>query len=260
METTYRLIDSGHERKLEQFGPYLIERPCPMALYRPKNPHWEPDASFCRQEGWRYKVKLPPFWKVIFKGIHFKVSPTEFGHMGLFPEHAMHWNLQAKKALNLFAYSGGMSLALAKTGAEVCHVDASKPMVGWARENADLNGVGTIRWIVDDALKFLKREAKRGVKYDGIVLDPPTYGRGNQGQVFKLERDLSPLLEAVAEVLSKENSWVLLTTHTPGLTNTILGRMLIDALGEGKITGNEMLLEGEVPSGYFARWNANECT
>ena len=260
METIYRLIDSGHERKLEQFGPYLIERPCPMALYKPKTSSWRPDASFCRQEGWRYQKKLPLFWEVVFKGLKFKVSLTEFGHIGLFPEHAMHWNLYAKKALNLFAYSGGMSLALAKQGAEVCHVDASKPMVAWARENAELNGIGTIRWIVDDALKFLKREAKRGAKYDGIVLDPPTYGRGNQGQVFKIERDLPLLLEVIKEVLTPEKSFVLLTTHTPGLTQTILGRMLTDALGDGIITGNEMLLEGEVPSGYFARWNANECT
>ncbi|MBP9841942.1 MAG: class I SAM-dependent methyltransferase [Simkaniaceae bacterium] len=260
METTYRLIDSGNERKLEQFGPYIIERPCPMALYRPKQSKWIADASFCRQEGWRYQRTLPPSWVVVFRGLKFKISLTDFGHVGLFPEHAMHWDLKAKKGLNLFAYSGGMSLALAQKGGEVCHVDASKPMVSWARENADLNQITTVRWIVDDALKFLKREAKRGVKYDGIVLDPPTFGRGNQGQVFKIERDLPPLLEAVNEVCAKENGWVLLTTHTPGLTNTILGRMLIDALGEGKITGNEMLLEGEVPSGYFARWNANECT
>jgi 23S rRNA (cytosine1962-C5)-methyltransferase len=260
METTYRLIDSGNERKLEQFGPYIIERPCPSALYKKALPLWTWDASFSKEEGWSYQREMPSSWAIEFHGLKLKMALTEVGHVGLFPEHAMHWDLKAKKALNLFAYSGGMSLALAKQGASVCHVDASKPIIKWAKENAELNQVTSIRWIEDDALKFLQREAKRGSKYDGIVLDPPSFGRDQQGHIFKIERDLAPMLAVIKEVLSEKESWVLLTAHTPGFTGEVLGEMLTEALGDGVITKHEMWLGGKIPSGHFARWNANECT
>lgn len=166
----------------------------------------------------------------------------------------MHWELKAKKVLNLFAYSGGLSLALAKQGALVTHVDASKPMVAYARDNAALNGIDTIRWIVDDVQKFVQREIKRGQRYDAIALDPPSFGRGTQGQVFKLEEHVPQLLGDLSQLLAESPSWVLLTTHTPGLTEGVLGRLLTDAFGVGKTPGGPMLLGGELPSGYYARW------
>ncbi|HSX12529.1 MAG TPA: class I SAM-dependent methyltransferase, partial [Rhabdochlamydiaceae bacterium] len=202
---SYSLLDSGNQQKLEKFGDFLIVRPCAQALWEPKLKEevWAgADAHFSRDGGnrWTLKRALPHSWQVELKGLLFKISPTDFGHLGIFPEHHLLWQWAAKQIrkeespqiLNLFAYSGGATLALAKAGAQVCHLDASEKMVKWARENARLNQLdeAPIRWIVDDALKFLKRELKRGKRYDGIILDPPSFGRGNKGEVFKIEHDL----------------------------------------------------------------------
>ena len=201
MNETYTLIDSGNQQKLERYGEYLIVRPCSQALWLPSLPQkeWDrADASFSREGGnaWNTKKKLPASWVVEIEGVRFKISPTDFGHLGVFPEHSQLWKgmkeaiarRKSPQILNLFAYSGGATLAAAQTGAHVCHLDASKGMVAWARENAALNNLtkAPIRWIVDDVVKFLNREVKRGTRYDGIIVDPPSFGRGSQGEVFKM--------------------------------------------------------------------------
>jgi 23S rRNA (cytosine1962-C5)-methyltransferase len=198
------------------------------------------------------------------KGVRLKIAPTDFGHLGVFPEHAALWDWMGSRiqkgdrVLNLFAYSGGATMKAASMGAEVCHLDASKGMVDWARENGKLNGLekAPIRWIVDDALKFLKREEKRGSFYEGIVLDPPTFGRGGKGEVFKIEDEIIPLLELCRNVLSKRPKFLIFSCHTPGFTPIVLEHLLFQLFGR-KVESGEMLLESpgafSIPSGAFAR-------
>jgi 23S rRNA (cytosine1962-C5)-methyltransferase len=248
---SYKLLDSGGGAKWEEFGGYRLERPCPQAVWHSKL-EWKSDGVFTRGEGWR--GKLPKEWEIELEGVKLLVRPTEFGHLGVFPEHARLWkNLEVgrgMKVLNLFAYSGGASIAAALKGAEVTHVDSAKGMVDWAAENARLNGVGTIRWVVEDAVKFLKREVKRGNRYDGVILDPPTFGRGAKGEVFKIEEELMGLVE-MAYALAKE--FVLLSCHTPGFTPIVLKQVMEQ--GWRQEVG-EMMLEAErgfsIPSGSYA--------
>jgi 23S rRNA (cytosine1962-C5)-methyltransferase len=203
---SYALLDSGNGRKLEKFGQYTLVRPSAQALWQPRLSEtvWQKaDAVFDRVEGqrWHNRSRLPESWEIEIDGIRFRLSSTDFGHLGVFPEQRASWQwirqtLQtARKAgrksvnlLNIFAYSGGSTLAAALEGAQVCHLDASAGMVQWARENTALNNLAAapIRWIVDDAHKFMKREIKRGRRYDAIVLDPPSFGRGAQGEVYKI--------------------------------------------------------------------------
>ena len=213
------------------------------------------------------------------EGVRFYLSGTDFGHLGLFPEQrdGWRWLRQTLSAagvggsrkvsvLNLFAYSGGSTLVAAQAGAEVCHLDASAGMVQWARDNAALNGLqaAPIRWIVDDAHKFLTREIKRGKRYDAVILDPPSFGRGAKGEVYKIERDLPQTLDLCRSLLSDAPVLILLSAHTPGLTPTVLGHLLQDALvgRSGCLETGEMLLTGAapdarpVPNGCFARWAA----
>jgi 23S rRNA (cytosine1962-C5)-methyltransferase len=267
---TYQLIDSGEEMKLEQFGQYKLIRPCPQALWKKSHLQlWqEADAEFSREksERWSFARKIPKEWPLAFGGIQCKISPTEFGHLGVFPEHAALWEelrpLVRKgnpNILNLFAYSGCATIALAQEGARVCHLDASKGMVDWARENCALNRLekAPIRWIVDDAIKFLKREVRRETRYDGILLDPPTFGRGSQGEVFKIERDIIPLLDLCRSVLSKEPMFVYFSCHTPGMTPTGIRHLAYQMFRGAKIETGEMLLESPgalpIPSGVFAK-------
>ena len=279
---TYALLDSGIGRKLERFGRYVLVRPCAQALWQPQLPpeEWESaDAMFDREEGhrWQNRDKLPEQWNIEVEGVRFRLSGTDFGHLGIFPEQRDGWHwlrktlraAAAKRAgaklrvLNLFAYSGGSTLAAAHEGAEVCHLDASEGMVKWARENAALNNLqaAPIRWIVDDAHKFLTREIKRGRRYDAIILDPPSFGRGAQGEVYKIERDLPQTLDLCRSLLSDTPLLMLLSAHTPGITPTVLQHMLQDALGKktGRLHSGEMLLTGAentrpVPNGCYVRW------
>ena len=210
----YQLLDSGNGRKWERFGDFILNRPCSQAIWRPKGT-CEPHATFSREEGtkWTFQKKLPASWEIQIEGVTMKIAPTDFGHLGVFPEHASLWNWMREritsgtKVLNLFAYSGGATLAAAQKGASVCHLDASKAMVDWARENADLNNLSSapIRWIVDDAIKFLRREVKRKNRYDGILLDPPTFGRGSKGKCLKLS-GISSLLSNFAESSFRKTS------------------------------------------------------
>jgi 23S rRNA (cytosine1962-C5)-methyltransferase len=213
-----------------------------------------------------FHKKIPKTWSVMHGGVVFKIAPTDFGHLGLFPEHADLWESmrgllkKSSRVLNLFAYSGGVTLAAAQAEAEVCHLDASKGRVDWARENAALNELAKapIRWIVDDALKFLRREKKRESFYDAIILDPPTFGRGSQGEVFKIERDIMPLLELCAELLTKKPLFVFFSCHTPGFTPLALRHLLGQTMPKGSIEVGEMALHSpgavSIPSGSFAKW------
>jgi len=278
---TYALLDSGNGRKLERFGRYVLVRPCAPALWLPQRPDsdWAAaDATFDREEGhrWQNRERLPDQWNIEVEGVRFRLSGTDFGHLGIFPEQRESWRWlrttlrQASmgrprklSVLNLFAYSGGSTLAAAREGAEVCHLDASAGMVQWARENATLNELqgAPIRWIVDDAHKFLNREIKRGRRYDAIILDPPSFGRGAQGEVYKIERDLPHTLKLCRALLSDDPVLLLLSAHTPGITPTVLNHLLHDALDNraGSWHAGEMLLTGAeqvrpLPNGCFARW------
>ena len=269
MTDDYELLDSGDGRKLERFGKYVLARPCSQAMWRPAKgaAEWErADASFDREDGnrWHGRSNLPKEWRIETAGIRFKLGGTDFGHLGIFPEQRAQWRWIREKVeaegrgrdrmvsvLNLFAYSGGSTMAAALGGAEVCHLDASKGMVEWARENARLNGLADhpIRWIVDDAHKFMKREIRRGRKYDAIILDPPTFGRGTGGEMYKIERDLKETLGLVKDLLSDKPSFVLFSSHTPGLSLIVAENILGQLFPSAKLESGEMLLE---PGGHEA--------
>lgn len=276
MPEKYALLDSGDQQKLERFGEYVIARPCSQALWRPSlsKDQWErADAQFSRDGGnsWNFKKKLPESWIAEVEGVRFKIAPTDFGHLGVFPEHSLLWEPMketirkqktAPQILNLFAYSGGATLAAAQAGGRVCHLDASKGMVAWARENAELNQLSSapIRWIVDDVVKFLQREVKRGTRYEGIILDPPSFGRGSRGEVFKIERDIHEILHLCCKVLSDRPLFLIFTTHTPGMTPIVMEHLLRQKMQgyNGRIETGEMVLPSEkgiaIPSGSFAKW------
>lgn len=273
MNQKYELIDSGEGLKLERFADLVVQRPCQQAIWPKKLKSWDnkADLIFSRDGGnhWQSNKKVPKNWQIDFAGLKLQVGPTDFGHMGVFPEHQVHYEWMSQfiqkqekfKFLNLFAYSGAASLYMAKASAHVCHVDASKKIVDYARENAKLSHLEDkpIRWIVDDAIKFIKREAARGSHYHGILLDPPSFGRGAQGQVFKIEEMLFELLELCKNILDKDANFLLLTNHTPGLTGLVLENC-IKALNlpKGHIDSGEMIIPSEkgfsIPSGTYARW------
>lgn len=275
MTDDYQLLDSGDGRKFERFGRYTLVRPCSQALWRPTLPaaDWSAaDASFDREDGnhWHGRGNLPKEWQITTADIRFKLGGTDFGHLGIFPEQRAQWKWiretvrgriaaeGAAHVLNLFAYSGGSTLAAALGGAEVCHLDASRGMVDWARENAALNGLAAhpIRWIVDDAHKFMRREIRRAHQYDAIILDPPTFGRGAGGEMYKIERDLKETLSLVKDLLSSHPLFVLFSSHTPGLSPIVAQNILSQLFPNATLDAGEMLLEGNTkpcPSGIFCR-------
>jgi 23S rRNA (cytosine1962-C5)-methyltransferase len=276
MNSGYELLDSG------AFGDVVLSRPCAQAVWRQTLPaaRWRnATAAFFRDGGnqWRGRERLPTTWSIDVDGTRFQLSSTDFGHLGIFPEQRDQWRRirevcaeyrqrhdRAPRVLNLFAYSGGSTLAAAHAGAEVCHVDASKGMVDWARKNATLNGLEDkpVRWIVDDVTKFLEREHRRDRRYDLVILDPPSYGRGAKGEVFKIENDLPPLLTLIGQLMSEQPLGVLLSCHTPELTPVSLHHLLFQQWGErGSLEQGEMLLRGAaevlpVPSGSYCWWLA----
>ena len=278
MKDQYELLDSGNGKKLERYGDITLERPCAQAVWAPKNPGlWNgATARFDRIGGlnWEGRGKLPEFWNVEIAGVVMKLAATDFGHIGVFPETRALWEWirstlkgqagkkgRELKFLNLFAYSGGATLAAAQAGAHCCHLDASKGMVDWARENAKLNDLqdAPVRWIVDDVIKFLRREVKRGNRYDGILLDPPSFGRGKKGELYKIEDQLMTTLDLVHEVLAGDPAFVLLTSHTPGFSPIVLKNLLGQYHDNGSFECGEMLLTGkagvnDLPNGNWARW------
>lgn len=273
----YELLDSGYGRKLERFSDVVLARPCAQAVWRPSLPvsRWnDACASFDRENGnrWHGRGNLPDHWILEESGLKFYLSATDFGHLGIFPEQRAQWKWirdtvrtavrrRPVSVLNLFAYSGASTLAAAAGGAAACHLDASRGMVQWASENAVLNGFDGIRWIVDDAHKFMTREIRRGRKYDAVILDPPTFGRGESGEMYKIERDLVKTLDMCAALLSGSPLFILLSSHTAGCTPQALDNLLSQTMEgrSGRVESGEMLLTGgegvlPLPSGAYARW------
>ncbi len=239
----YELLDCSGGEKLERWGNYCLVRPDPQAIWNTPRTRreWTTAAGhYARSSsggGKWAKNDLPQSWQISYSGLTFKVGPMNFKHTGLFPEQAVNWDFaqnaiqQAGRpvsVLNLFAYTGGATVACAAAGASVCHVDAAKGMVNWARENVCLSGLSNapIRWIVDDCRKFVEREIRRGRRYDAIIMDPPSYGRGPSGEVWKLENSLYPFLELAVRVLSDNPLFVILNSYTTGLAPSVLGYLL----------------------------------
>ena len=278
MRNEYELLDSGDGRKLERFGDVVLSRPCGQAFWEKQRPGlWAmPVASFDRERGWQTHgdVELPTSWVVTINGMAMRLIPTPAGHLGVFPETRVLWNsiydmLKSRGAgntsvLNLFAHSGGATLAAARAGCSVCHVDSSRSMVRRARENAGLNQLGAapIRWIVEDVGKFLGREIRRGREYDAIMLDPPSFGHGTKGEQYRIDRDLVTTLEQCRALLTDEPAFVLLTSHTQDVTAAQLESLMADQLGSGDIASGEMQLTGAgdvhpVSGGVWSRWTSS---
>ncbi len=246
----YSVIATGDGYKLERWGSIVLLRPDPQVIWGAKRDlfSYPVHAVYRRSDrgggGWEYKKPVPDDWKISYRDLTFKVKPMGFKHTGLFPEQAVNWDRCAEliqnagrkiKVLNLFAYTGGATVALAKAGAEVVHVDAAKGMVARAGENARLSGVNTgIRYIVDDCVKFVKREIRRGNRYDAVVMDPPSYGRGPGGEMWKIEADLYPFVQLTAELLSDDPLFFLINSYTTGLQPAVLKNLLTLALGNRK--------------------------
>ena len=240
----YELLDCSGGERLERWGNVVLIRPDPQVIWNtPKeHPLWHrADARYVRsKEGgghWECRRQLPEAWNINYKDLQFKISPTGFKHTGLFPEQAVNWDMMREKitgagrsvkVLNLFAYTGGATLATASAGASVCHVDAAKGMVHWARENAELSSLAErpIRWIVDDCAKFVEREIRRGNTYDAIIMDPPSYGRGPGGEVWKLEDQIYDLVKLCTGVLSDDPLFFLLNSYTTGLSASAMAYVL----------------------------------
>ena len=257
----YELLDTGEGEKLERFGRYVVRRPEPQAIWRKSLPvrEWlKADASFLRdtkseERGeWKLKPEMPSRWMVRFnyKDMHLsmRLALTSFKHVGIFPEQAANWefiydtvqDLHGKvstdrpKVLNLFAYTGGATLAARAAGADVTHVDSVKQVVTWSRENMESSGLDGVRWIVEDATKFVEREVRRGNKYHGIILDPPAYGRGANGEKWVLESDICHMLECCAQLLEGENAFLVLNLYSMGLSSMLARTAVHQAFGAPK--------------------------
>ena len=278
----YELLDCGSGEKLERWGDRLLVRPDPQAIWNtPRHHHgWKrPDGRYLRSSAgggsWE-KGSLPGQWQVRYKNLTFQVKPMNFKHTGLFPEQAVNWEFVQERiraagrpvsVLNLFAYTGAASVACAAAGASVCHVDAARGMVSWARENARASGLeeAPIRWIVDDCAKFVEREIRRGRRYDAIIMDPPSYGRGPTGEVWKLEDNLFPFVELCAGVLSDEPLFVLINSYTTGLAPSVLTYILETVVSRkfgGRTVSGEIGLPVTetglaLPCGATGRWTGD---
>ncbi len=280
----YEVLDCGGGEKLERWQDVILRRPDPQAIWPQQNPDlWaRADAWYHRSERgggeWEFFRRLPERWTVRYGALSFYVRPTGFKHTGLFPEQAVNWDwmgslvreatMQGRpvRVLNLFAYTGGATMACAAAGAKVCHVDAAKGMVQWARENRDLCGLPEerTRWIIDDALKFVQREKRRGNFYDGILMDPPSYGRGPGGEIWKLENELYGLVEACAGALTEQPLFFLINSYTTGLQASVLKNMIDMTVGKrhgGRSEADEVGLPvtagGVLPCGASGRWQAD---
>ena len=290
----YELLDSGNGEKLERYGPYILRRPDPEALWEKKNDSvfWDKaELQFVRNNNktkWITKEGTSRNWNIEFGGLNFSIRPTSFKHTGLFPEQLSNWewteriiknyqynpvgdftksrmkNEKKVSVLNLFGYTGGATLACAKAGAEVCHVDGSKTAVEWARINTELSSLkdAPIRWIVDDVLVFLKREIKRGRKYDAIIMDPPSFGHGPKDELWKIEEHFLLLMKLCKEILSDDPLFIIINGYTAGYSSIAYENNLKEIMKEykGEIEKGELVIEESeggrlLPCGIFARWS-----
>lgn len=285
----YEVLDTSSGEKLECWGGYQLIRPDPQVIWNTKKklPGWKkPNAHYHRSKKgggeWEF-FDLPQQWSINYRELTFQLKPFSFKHTGLFPEQAVNWDwfsdlIKKEKAnrpadrpvkvLNLFAYTGGATLAAAAAGAHVTHVDASKGMVNWGRENARSSGLedAPIRWLVDDCMKFVEREIRRGNHYDGIIMDPPSYGRGPKGEIWKIEEAVYPLVETSAKLLSEEPLFFLINSYTTGLAPAVLSYMIGLTVGQkygGVVTSDEIGLPVKasglvLPCGASGRWQRSE--
>jgi 23S rRNA (cytosine1962-C5)-methyltransferase len=283
----YQLIDSGDGQKLEQFGAYTLIRPEPQAIWQPKLPasEWKKQANarFDREQkdkfrfsddvngGWQRTGNMPDNWQIKYNynslKIQLKLALTSFGHVGVFPEQANNWNfiydtlkaipVKNPRVLNLFAYTGAASIVAASAGAVVTHVDASRPGLNWANQNMQQNGLKDIRWVYEDAFKFVKRELKRGNTYHGIIMDPPPYGRGPSGEKWTLQEQLNELVHSASQILEKEHAFFILSMYAVGLSAQVGKNIVADHIASKQIEFGEFLLQGkaghDLPMGTFVR-------
>ena len=277
----YEILDMANGEKLERWGSIILIRPDPQIIWKNKSKPelWKKaHAHYHRSKtgggSWEYLKKIPESWQISYKDLTFNLKPMGFKHTGLFPEQAANWDFmidKIKKAgrpikvLNLFAYTGGASVACSYAGASVCHVDSSKGMTSWAKENVASSGLSDnpVRFIIDDVIKFVQREIRRGNKYDAIVMDPPSYGRGANGEVWNIEESLYTLVELCTQVLSDKPLFFLINSYTTGLAPTILSNVLsLTIKKKGKISSGEIGLPMKdsklvLPCGIYGRWE--EC-
>ncbi|MDD3429179.1 MAG: class I SAM-dependent methyltransferase [Oscillospiraceae bacterium] len=280
----YEIIDATKGNRLERWGSTILVRPDPQVVWKNYeiSPQWRnPHAVYHRSNSgggkWDYKRHVQEKWNITYKDLTFIVSPTGFKHTGVFPEQAVNWDLYRQliakagrpvKVLNLFGYTGGATLACAAAGANVCHVDASKGMVAWGRENAAVSGLADkpIRWIVDDCGKFVAREARRGSKYDAIIMDPPSYGRGPGGEIWKLEDCIDDLISQCMEIVSDTPLFFAVNSYTAGISPSVMKYMLQTKMQPkygGSVSCDEIGLPvsatgGEVPCGATAIWTEQQ--
>ena len=269
------LIDSGNGQNLERYGPYQVVRPEPQAMWAPARSDWNPDATFVPgsdEEGggrWVQHRPVPRQWELSRGNVRFQASLTPFRHLGFFPDMAPQWDWMRERShdadvLNLFGYTGVGTLSLSDVGARMVHVDASKKSVEQGKENAALSGMGDrpIRWIVDDASKFTAREVRRGRRYNGILLDPPKFGRGPEGEVWRLEENLAPLLADSRRLLDENSRFLVLTVYAVRMSALAIGELVRQTLADlgGKVELGEMAVREEsrgllLPTAIFARWS-----
>ena len=275
----YEIIDMANGEKLERWGNIKLIRPDPQIIWKTKSfpNEWKnANAKYNRSNtgggAWEYKKRLPESWQVKYKNLTFNIKPMGFKHTGLFPEQAVNWDWminkiqQSKrniKVLNLFAYTGGATVACLSAGASVCHVDSSKGMTTWAKENVESSGLREkpVRFIIDDVVKFVQREIRRGNKYDAIVMDPPSYGRGKNGEVWQFENNIADLVELCMQVLSDDPLFFLINSYTTGISSRVLDNLLELNMKnhKGKITSGEIGLPMKnsnlvLPCGIYGRW------
>ena len=282
MWTDYELIDLADGEKLERWGNFKVARPDPQVIWKKKSKpaSWkDADAYYHRSKtgggNWEYRNKLPDKWTVSYKNLSFYIKTMGFKHMGLFPEQAVNWDWMIEKiecanrpikVLNLFAYTGGATIACAYAGAEVCHVDAAKGMVSWAKDNITLSNLSDrkVRFIVDDVKKFIEREIRRNNKYDAIIMDPPSYGRGPNGELWKIEDELFDLVELCKQVLTDKPLFCLVNSYTTGFSPTVLSNILNMTITErfkGSVSAGEVGIPVAnsnlvLPCGIYGRWEA----
>lgn len=278
----YEILDMANGEKLERWKDIVLVRPDPQIIWKSKSfpEKWKNvNAKYNRSNTgggyWEYSKKLPTSWQVKYKNLTFNIKPMGFKHTGLFPEQAVNWDWMIEKiqkanreikVLNLFAYTGGATVACSYAGASVCHVDSSKGMTTWAKENIESSGLknNPVRFIVDDVVKFVNREIRRGNKYDAIIMDPPSYGRGANGEVWKFEENIADLVELCSKVLSDKPLFFLINSYTTGISSTVLENILkltVEKKYRGKLSSGEIGLPMTdskliLPCGIYGRWES----
>ena len=278
--TEYEIIDMANGEKLEKWGNVILTRPDPQIIWKKKSmpKEWDKTNAIYRRSktgggGWEYKKKIPQNWQIHYDDLTFNIKPMGFKHTGLFPEQAVNWDWMRDKiresqrdikVLNLFAYTGGATVACLNAGASVCHVDSSKGMVTWAKENVVSSGLKdkSVRYIIDDVVKFVEREIRRGNHYDAIVMDPPSYGRGAKGEVWQFEEKIADLVKLCTKVLSEKPLFFLINSYTTGISSEVLANILkLEIKYNGKISSEEIGLPMKnsnlvLPCGIYGRWES----